>query len=138
MVRVYILTLLFLIANFIAKGQTVDSTESNMVTFIENAPFFKGDLKEFIQGKLDYPLSAKNDTIEGTIAISFKIDTSGFTSDHKVVKGIREDLDNEALRVAKLIKFEKPALQKGQPIEVKYTIAVVFDLKSSKSKLIKM
>jgi len=133
MVKVFILTSLFLLANF-AKGQTVDSTEINMITFIEEAPLFKGDLKEFIQSELDYPLSAKKDTIEGTIVISFKIDTSGLTINHKVAKGIREDLNNEALRVAKLIKFDRPALQKGRPIEVKYTVPVVFDLRHSQKK----
>ena len=133
MVKVFILTSLFLLANF-AKGQTVDSTEINMITFIEEAPLFKGDLKEFIQSELDYPLSAKKDTIEGTIVISFKIDTSGLTINHKVAKGIREDLNNEALRVAKLIKFDRPALQKDRPIEVKYTVPVVFDLRHSQKK----
>jgi protein TonB len=133
MVRIYIMTFLFLLANF-AKGQTVDSTEINMITFIEEAPLFNGDLKEFIQGELDYPLSAKKDTIEGTIVISFIIDTSGLTINHKVTKGIREDLNNEALRVAKLIKFDRPAMQKDRPIEVEYTVPVVFDLRHSQKK----
>lgn len=131
MIRIYILTFLFLFANF-ANGQIADSTEINMVTFIEEPPLFKGDLKEFIQSKLEYPLNAKKDTVEGTIVISFKIDTLGLTINHKVVKGIREDLNNEALRVAKLIKFNRPALQKGRPIEVEYTVPVVFDLRCSK------
>jgi len=133
MVRIYILAFLLLFANF-AKGQTVDSTDNYIITFIEVAPLFKGDLKKFIQDELAYPLSAKMDSTEGTVVISFKIDTSGLTINHRVAKGIREDLNNEALRVAKLIKFDRPALQKGRPIEVEYTVPVVFDLRHSKKK----
>ena len=127
MVRIYMLTLFFALAAFV-NAQTVDTAKVEMITFIEEAPVFNGNLKEFIQGELAYPLSAKKDTIEGIVVIFFKIDTLGLTVNHKVVKGIREDLNNEAHRVAKLIKFDKPALQKGRPIEVEYTVPVEFKL----------
>ena len=117
----------------LSYGQITDSSEI-MVNFIEEPPFFKGDLKEFIQSEIDYPLSAKNDSIQGTVIVSFKIDTLGFTFEHKVVKGVREDLNNESLRVTKLIKFESPALQKGKPIPVKYVLPVVFKLDYTKKK----
>ncbi|TCO07753.1 energy transducer TonB [Natronoflexus pectinivorans] len=133
MVRFYMLTIFFALAAFV-NAQTLDTAKVEMIAFIEEAPFFNGNLKEFIQGELVYPLSAKKDTIEGTVVISFKIDTLGLTVNHKVVKGIREDLNNEALRVAKLIKFDRPALQKGRPIEVEYTVPVVFDLRHLKKK----
>lgn len=133
MVRVYMITFLFLLAH-IVNGQNIDSTEIYMITFVEEAPLFKGDLKKFIQNELVYPLSAKKDNLEGTIVISFKIDTLGLTTNHKVVKGIREDLNNEALRVVKLIKFERPALQKGIPIEVEYNIPIKFDLQHLRKK----
>lgn len=47
---------------------------------------------------------------------------------HEIIKGIREDLNNEALRVAKLINFDRPAMQRGKPIKVKYTVPVEFKL----------
>lgn len=107
-----------------------DTSDVCMITFMEVAPVFKGDLIEFIQGELDYPASAKNDNLEGTVFIAFTIDTAGCTDDHKVAKGIREDLDNEALRVAKLIKFETPAMQRDKPIKVKFVVPVKFNIKS--------
>lgn len=133
MVRIYILTLLCSLTTFV-NGQTVDTTDVEMVTFIEATPVFNGDLKEFIQGELIYPPSAKKDTVEGIVVISFTIDTLGLTVNHKVVKGIRDDLNNEALRIARRIKFDKPALQKGKPIAVEYTVPVVFDLRHLKKK----
>lgn len=133
MVRICILTLLLSLATFV-NGQIVDTTDVEMVTFIEEAPFFNGNIKEFIQGELIYPLSAKNDIVEGTVVISFIIDTLGLTINHKVVKGVRDDLNNEALRIAKHIKFKKPAMQKGKPIAVKYTVPIIFDLQHLKKK----
>ena len=139
MVRIYILTFLFSLATFV-NGQTVDTTGVEMVTFIEEAPFFNGDLKEFIQGELNYPLSAKKDTVEGTVVISLIIDTLGLTINHSIVKGIRNDLNKEALRIAKQIKFDTPAIQKGKPIAVEYLVPVVFDLQhfNKKSKCKKL
>ena len=135
MVRIYILILLFLLATNYVDGQTIDTTDVEMVTFTDEAPFYNGDLKKFIQGELIYPLSAKKDSVEGSVVISFTIDTLGLTVNHKVVKGIRDDLNNEALRISKLIKFDKPALQKGKPIAVEYTVPVVFDLPYQKKTL---
>lgn len=133
MVRIYLLILFLSFATFL-NGQTVDTTEVAIITYIEEAPLFDGDLKKFIQSELVYPINAKNDTIEGTVIISFMIDTLGLTTNHRVVKGIREDLNNEALRISKLIKFYKPALQKSRPIVVNFTVPIVFDLRYIKKK----
>lgn len=133
MVKVLLLTLSFFLTTYV-NGQTIDTINGNMITFIEEAPLFDGDLKEFIQEKLAYPLSARMDTLEGTVIISFWIDTLGLTTNHKVIRGIRDDLDNEALRISKLIKFDRPALQRGKPIKVAFTIPIVFDLVPLKMK----
>jgi len=133
MVRIYIILFILLLSISFSNAQTVD-TNYNMVTFIEDAPCYRGDLKKFIQGNIIYPKTAKIDSIEGIVIVSFWIDTIGDTHDYQVIKGIREDLNTEALRVAKLIKFEKPAKQRGQPISVKYTIPVEFKLIDKKIK----
>ncbi len=86
----------------------------------------------FIQNKIHYPESAKMDSIQGKVFVTFWIDTTGNTINCKVIRGIRKDLDNEALRVAKLIKFEKPAMQRGKPVKVKYVIPIEFKLNDKK------
>lgn len=104
----------------------VDTEELYLIMFIEDAPSFNGDIRDFIQRELHYPLSAQKDSVEGTVYISFMIDTLGETNNHKVVKGIRDDLNDEALRVTRKIKFDKPALQRGKPITVSLTVPVAF------------
>jgi len=134
MVKRYITFFVFtLLVNFL-YGQVNNNIEEEFIVYIEKSPFFKGDLREFIRNEIDYPLTAKADSIEGTVFISFWIDTLGTTYNHEVIRGIREDVDSEALRVAKLIKFDKPALQSGKPIKIRYTVPVEFKLISTTKK----
>ena len=102
--------------------------EAQLVTYVSRAPLFEGDLNAFVMNRIDYPLFAKRDSIEGRVLISFMIDTMGNTFDHVVVRGIREDLDLEALRVARLIKYDAPAMQKDKPVIVKFVVPVDFSL----------
>lgn len=127
MVKIYLISFLLLLLTNLSDAQTVDTTDY-IVNFIEDAPCFKGDLKKFIHRKMNYPCTAQKDSIEGKVIVSFWIDTTGTTFDHQVIKGIREDLNDEALRVAKMINFERPAMQRGKPIKVKYTVPVEFNL----------
>lgn len=76
----------------IQDSAVVDSGYLDLIMYIEDAPIYNGDIKAFIQTELNYPLSAKKDSIEGTVYISFMIDTLGSTNNHKVVRGIRDDL----------------------------------------------
>ena len=130
MVKFYV-TLILCLVSVCAFTQT--DTTCNMVTFIEDAPYFKGDLANFIQANISYPKNARKDSIEGIVVISFWVDTLGVTTNHQIIKSIRKDLNDEALRVAKLVKFEKSAMQRGKPVKVRYTVPVKFKL-SEKSK----
>ena len=112
----------------IQDSAVVDSGYLDLIMYIEDAPIYNGDIKAFIQTELNYPLSAKKDSIEGTVYISFMIDTLGSTNNHKVVRGIRDDLNEEAIKKTKKIKFDKPAFQRGKPITVPFMVPVVFDL----------
>lgn len=103
--------------------------KGQLLTNVSGSPLFKGDLNAFVMNHIQYPPSAQNDSIEGRVVVSFAIDTLGNTFDHVVVRGIRDDLDQEALRVARLIKYDTPAMQKDKLIMVKFVIPVDFSLK---------
>lgn len=122
--------LYFTISCFLSFGnsfaQEQDSIEYVGVSIAEYMPVFKGNLNEFIQNSIRYPELAKFDSVQGTVVVSYWIDTTGITIDHKVVRGLRKDLDDEAIRVAKLIRYEKPAMQRGKPIKVKFIVPFEF------------
>ncbi len=127
MVKKIILMLFLAFMTFKVIGQNDDE----MVTVVEAAPIFEGDLNSFITENIRYPISAIKDSIEGIVYVEFYIDTVGFTFDHRVLRGKRDDLDEEALRVTRLIKFDHPAKQRGKPIIVQYMVPVKFTLKQN-------
>ena len=114
------------------NGTYLDTIGSVGLIQYESMPIFRGDLSEFIESNIIYPPSALNDSIEGKIFVSFYVDTLGNTINHKIVNEIRNDLNEEALRVTRLIKFDKPAMLNGKPTMVKYTIPVEFYLSNVK------
>lgn len=100
---------------------------------VDGNPIFDGDLNSFIKNNIIYPKNAVLDSVEGNVYISFWIEINGFTTDHKVLKGVRDDLDQEAVRIAKLLVFDKAATKRGQLVKIPYFIRVKFQLKDIKS-----
>ncbi len=135
MVRIFIVLIMLLVSinvfsQYIAK-------DGELITIIDEAPVFlkKIDRKDnldslmaFIKNNMDYPNSALKDSIEGRVIVAFMIDTLGVTFDHKIVRGVRNDLDLEALRVSRLLKFDVPALRKYKPVTIRYVVPVAFSL----------
>ena len=85
-------------------------------------------MMQVINKNTKYPQLEKEKNIQGTVYISFDIDTAGVTSNFKVEKSVSPGLDKEALRVAGLMSGWLPAIRKGQPAKSNMTIPVKFVL----------
>ena len=111
-----------------------DSTdyEDYLIFVYDDMPSTKKDLCKFIKKQMNYPPKALRDSLEGRVDVECIVDTLGFTINHKIIRGVRQDIDDEALRIARLIKFDKPALQRGKPVEVKYCLPIIFELPTKK------
>jgi protein TonB len=83
---------------------------------------------KFLQRTIRYPGAAVDQGISGRVILSFVIEKDGQLSNIKVDRGVGYGLDEEALRVLKLAKAWKPGMQNGQPVRVKYTIPISFQL----------
>lgn len=83
-------------------------------------PFFPGDLSEFIAKNLRYPPVLAAACVQGRVIIEFFVDVDGTCSNFKVVRSVDPILDEEALRVAKLMPkwkwTSKP--KKGMPFYI--------------------
>ena len=134
--KVLFITLLLIFLPIIAFNQPDTSIKKQMIIItVESMPEFKGgrnSLIKFINKNIRYPELAKRDSLSGVIYVEFWVDTIGNTYKHKVIKGIRKDLNEEALRVAKLIKFDKPAMQNKKPISVRFVVPIKFKLNKKK------
>jgi protein TonB len=122
---------LTIIAQDSVKNVLINQSD-NTINAVESMPIFKGDLYSFLKEHIVYPIKAKQDKIEGRVIISFWVDINGKTYNHRIEKGIRDDINQEALRVSELIKFSKPAMSGGIPVKVRYYVTIEFKLPASK------
>lgn len=86
-------------------------------------------LQSFLKTNLRYPASSKRDGIEGTVYILFTVKKDGSLSDFELKQGVNSELDQEALRVMKLMPHWKAALQNGKPVNSRFVLPVIYKLK---------
>ncbi|RSK34522.1 energy transducer TonB [Hymenobacter metallilatus] len=75
------------------------------------AEYYEGGqdaLYTFIEKELKYPIMARRNRIQGQCIVSFTLNTDGTMSGIKLVKNIGGGCGEEALRVVRLLKFNKP------------------------------
>jgi protein TonB len=84
----------------------------------------------FVMENIKYPEEAKQAKKEGRVLCSFIIDKEGKVTEPHVVKSSgTQCLDDEAVRIVSLMPDWKPGKDKGEPVNVLYTIPILFKLK---------
>lgn len=133
MVKINVL-FLFLFPALTVYSQENDSILNKYASYsvFDIVPQFNGDLDKFIKDNLVYPPAAIKEKFEGNVLISFWINIDGTTSGYLVERGSRDYFNIEAIRVAKLIRFTKPAYANGKPIKIKYYYTFRFKLPNKK------
>ncbi|WP_231460430.1 MULTISPECIES: TonB family protein [unclassified Pedobacter] len=109
-----LITLCFILCTIFAQAQLqFKNGPSGFATFIKNNTI--------------YPQFSKQNCIQGSVNISFKLNKSGKVYSSKITKGIISDLDNEALRLIRLSsgKWQIPA---GYDTTVTVVVPVNFKL----------
>lgn len=76
-----------------------------------NYPGGKKAMDEFIRTRLQYPEEAIKNKIEGAVAIEYNVDVFGNVMEAKIKHGIGYGCDEEAIRLVKLLKYEKKKYQ---------------------------
>lgn len=116
-----------------ADAQTAqNAAEAVPFDVIEVKPTFNGgDSNEFVKwaySQLNYPEKAKKDKAQGRVLVQFTIGTDGSVSNVELVKGAREDLNAEVLRVVSSSPKWEPGKQNGEAVPVRFSFPVVFKL----------
>lgn len=102
----------------------------NYLSKNERPPRFPFDFQKFLNKKLIYPYQAKKVGKEGTVMISYIVNRDGRMSNFKPQSAHGYGLEDEAIRVLKLIPKMIPATRDGEPIdEVTYKVLITFALK---------
>ena len=99
---------------------------------VEVQPEFPGGMKEmmkYLQSNLKYPEAAKAAGAEGKAFVQFVVKADGSISDVQIMRSTgNESLDAEALRVVKAMPKWRPAMNKGEAVNVKFVLPIVYKL----------
>jgi TonB family protein len=109
----------------------VGSDSSKVFLVVETQPQYEGGweaMMNFIRKNLQYPLVAKRNGYQGTVYVSFVVQRDGTVADAKVIRGIHESLDKEAIRVVNLMPKWKPGMQNGKTVHVRFNLPIKFGL----------
>jgi TonB family protein len=104
---------------------------------LENAqyevePEFPGGQKAmalFIQANVVYPEKAAEMGITGMVYVQFVVAADGSIELLKVSKSVHPLLDNEAMRVVKLMPTWSPGKLHNRPVRVRFTLPIKFGLR---------
>jgi TonB family protein len=110
---------------------TTSQGEDEVYMSVEKNPEFPGGVNammDYLRGNLKYPESAKKNKQEGRVFIGFIVEKDGSVSNVKVLRGVCEELDSEAVRVVKSMPTWIAGRDKGKPVRVQYTLPIVFKL----------
>ena len=113
------------------NDRTKNSTNIKDFTAVSPLPEFIGGQKgwsDYVKNTLIYPEEAKKNQVQGRVIVSFVVMKDGSLADIKVLRGIGNGADEEAIRVLKASPKWKPGMDKGEPVNVAYTMPIFFQL----------
>ena len=100
---------------------------------VEQKPSFNGgDANEFskwVNSRLVYPEIAKENGVQGRVTLQFTVEADGRVTNVRVLRGVDESLDKEAVRVVSSSPKWKPGKQRDRAVKVTYTFPVIFQLR---------
>ena len=98
-------------------------TENNLPQF----PGGETELVKFVKNNLKYTEEMRKDGVSGSITVKFTISKTGEINNIKVKKSLSLNLDNEAIRILKLMPKWRPAVENGNIVSRKGTLIFNFN-----------
>lgn len=83
---------------------------------------------ELFGKNIHYPAMAREGGVQGTVFVSFRVNSGGKIDDVFIKRGVQEDLDKEALRVVNQLPDMIPGKQRGKEVNVRYVVPIKFKL----------
>ena len=106
--------------------------EDEVFTVVESMPEFPGGTKKMMQylsKNVKFPPAAKANGISGKVYVNFTVGKNGKIRDIKILRGVHDLLDKEAIRVIKAMPPWKAGKQRGKPVSVSFNLPINFILK---------
>jgi len=109
----------------------VEESKKEVFTIVEEMPAFPGgetERNKFLAANIQYPQQATENGIQGTVYVSFVVDSKGNVTEVKILRGIGGGCDEEALRVVKMMPKWHPGKQNGKNVRVLFNMPIYFKL----------
>jgi periplasmic protein TonB len=107
--------------------------EDEIYSYTEESPQYAGGiegLQKFLLSNIKYPQEALEANVQGRVFVSFVVERDGSVTNAVVKRGINgwSSLDKEALRVVRLLHYDRPAYQNGKPVRCEQILPITFKL----------
>ena len=121
-----IMLLAFVSVNAYSQSDDADNDVYNMVD--QSAKFQDGynSIIKFVQENIKYPAEAQENNVHGKLMVSVVVEKDGSLSDIKIKKGLGYGLDEEIVRIIKMMPKWQPAQHKGKAVRQSQTIMIPF------------
>ena len=86
------------------------------------------EFMKWLTKNLHYPVLAQKQRLEGKVVVSFIINKDGSITNEKVERSVDPLLDQEALRVVRMMPKWKPGIDKNKPCRTLFAIPINFKL----------
>jgi len=103
--------------------------EEEIFVVVEESPEFPGGEEarlQFLRDNIVYPRIARDAGVEGRVIVGFVVEPDGRITNVKIIRGKVQSLDEEALRVTKMMPRWKPGKQRGKSVRVQFTMPITF------------
>ncbi len=121
-----IMLLAFVSVNAYSQSDDADNDVYNMVD--QSAKFQDGynSIIKFVQENIKFPAEAKENNVHGKLMLSVVVEKDGSLSNITVKKGLGYGLDEEIVRIIKMMPKWQPAQHKGKTVRQTQTIVIPF------------
>ena len=108
-----------------------EATDDKIFQVVEDQPEFPGGMEalmKHLSKEIKYPKEAQEKGTQGRVIVQFVVRKDGSITDAKVMKPVDPLLDAEALRVVSEMPNWIPGKQRGEAVNVRFTLPVTFRL----------
>lgn len=111
----------------VTAGNSKD--DGRVFDVVEEQPRYPGGtnaLMTYLRDNIKYPAEAAKAGIQGKVIVQFVVGKDGTVRDVKSIRNISPELDAEAVRVVAAMPKWVPGYQRGEAVNVRYTLPVNF------------
>jgi len=119
----------------VEKSTLPSAQDDPIFAVVEKMPEFPGGkdaFTKYLVNNIKYPENARKNGIHGRVFVTFVVEKNGKITGIRVIRGVDEELDKEAVRVVSEMPKWKPGIQKGNPVRVQFNVPIVYRLDSDK------